>query len=748
LQEYSRAALASVPSLDDPAYVVFTSGTTGLPRGVVGTHRPLAHFFEWHVRQFGFRRSDRFSMLSGLSHDPLLRDIFTPLTVGATVFIPRPTPFWNPESLLGWLRDEQISVVHIVPSLAKILVEPKAGQTLPHLRLVCFGGEALYLPLVEGLRQLAPEVGVANFYGTTETPQAVGCYLLPVEKAGSRTVLPRLPQQNICIGKGIQNVQLLLLNRAGRLAGIGEVGEICVRTPYLAKGYLDHHDLTQERFVRNPYTTSPEDRIYKTGDHGRFLPDGNILFTGRGDDQVKIRGYRVELGEIESVLATHPQILQAALAVQEHGPDGKVNLTAFVVPRAGSCPSKADLRHFLLQRLPEYMVPVNFTNLQSLPLTPNGKVDRNALAGLKLDAAETVSVLPDTPTEKALARIWCHLLGKKQVGIQDNFFESGGYSLLAMSMVSQIKRDLRIDLTLRMIFQYPTIQSLASQIAKPAAERKKSELIHFQAGVSGPDLIFLVDEGSFGFFKLVPLLDKDLSLYISVSHLPPAALKASAQNRLNDLPTMPELAARHVALIKSRNSGRPIILAGHCFGGNLATEVAAQLMQQGEEVKAILMIDTWMTEPGWWWGIRAWVRAHLKNLLQNGPNYFWHKSQRRVRIEKEEQARQMRLLADENNEFNVPWSAVLRVYRRARAADIWQRPVVPCRGTLFLSRDDWQSNAYRKIDNNLGANRWFVNKVEVVDVPGDHVTVLDEKHLPELAQCFNDALRKIRGLNS
>ncbi|MCP4655124.1 MAG: AMP-binding protein, partial [bacterium] len=238
--------------------------------------------------------SDRFPMLSGLAHDPLLRDLFTPLWLGATLVIPDPEEIGNPGWLPEWMRREAISVAHLTPAMGRLLCSGIAAAT-PALRYLFFGGEPLRRQDLSRVRELAPEAACVNFYGTTETPQAVGYFVVPA--AELRDTVP--------VGRGIADVQLLVLNPSGGLAGIGEKGEICVRTPHLALGYLDDPELTRERFPANPFAAQAGDRIYRTGDLGRYLPDGNLEFLGRADHQVKIRGFRVELGEIEAILAEH-----------------------------------------------------------------------------------------------------------------------------------------------------------------------------------------------------------------------------------------------------------------------------------------------------------------------------------------------------------------------------------------------------------------------------------------------------------
>lgn len=342
LRQHSTDEPDAVRSPDDIAYVAFTSGSTGIPKGVIGTHGPLAHFIEWHAKTFGLRESDRFSMLSGISHDPLLRDIFTPLSLGASLCVPDQEYIGSPGWLAEWARQERITVMHLTPAMGQLLTIMGAGSysdqsvELASLRYAFFGGDALTLGDVVNIRKLAPSVRCVNFYGTTETPQGVAYFIVP-DREDERPEGKALHRDRVPLGKGIEGVQLLVLNRAQRLAGIGELGEIAVRTPYLTRGYINDETLTQARFTCNPYTPGADDRIYRTGDLGRYLPDGNVEFLDRMDNQVKIRGFRVELGEVESALVRHPGISEAVVvAVDDH--HGHKRLVAYLIPDTRKAP--------------------------------------------------------------------------------------------------------------------------------------------------------------------------------------------------------------------------------------------------------------------------------------------------------------------------------------------------------------------------------------------------------------------------
>ena len=464
LEDYSDKDPAVAVGSDDLAYVAFTSGTTGEPKGIVGTHGPISHFLAWHTKKFSFNESDRFSMLSGLSHDPLLRDIFTPLWSGATLCIPEAEIILNPAKLMSWMSTRQITVAHITPALSELFSKgaqesESIKETLSCIRYVIFGGDVLRWRHIEKIKQIAPLAECVNYYGATETPQAMGYHIVDASKTGAYgDVIP--------LGKGIEGVQLLILNAAGRLAGVGEIAEVHVRTPYLSKGYLNDEALTAARFIGNPYTAIEGDRIYKTGDLGSYLPDGQVTFHGRCDRQVSLRGFRIELSEVETTLCLHPSVREAAVDVREDRPWYK-RLVAYVVAAAAeSAPSTSVLHAFLQEKLPDYMIPSAFVSMDALPLTANGKVDRRALPAPDLERSrlETKFVAPRTQDEEVLAKIWNEVLGLERVGVYDNFFELGGHSLLVTQVMSRLRDNFKMEFPLFRFFETPTIAGLSELI--------------------------------------------------------------------------------------------------------------------------------------------------------------------------------------------------------------------------------------------------------------------------------------------
>ncbi|MGE5820860.1 MAG: amino acid adenylation domain-containing protein [Deltaproteobacteria bacterium] len=443
---------------DDLAYVIFTSGSTGKPKGVMGRHGPLTHFSPWMAETFAMRETDRFSLLSGLSFNLLHRDVFTPLGLGATLCIPDAEDI-APGRLAEWLSKEAISIVHLTPAMGQILTRAN-GIKLPSLRCVFFGGDQLRKPDVELLWELTTAVTVVCFYGATETQRAVGHFIVPPKNHKLQEETPL--KEVMPLGRGIQDVQLLVLNSSGQLAGVGELGEIYVRSPHLAIGYLNDEQLTQERFVLNPFTQEPNDRLYKTAELGRYLPDGNIQWVGRMDRQVNIRGFRIEPREIEAALADHPAVQEAAVMAREDQPGDK-RLVAYLVLIKDHEATINELRRFLKQKLPDFMIPASFVFLESLPITPNGKTDFQALPTPNPSSATSQSqfVAPRTALETVIADVWKEVLGVDQVGVYDNFFDLGGHSLLSLQVIARLERETGLKVN-PMAFVTQTLGQLAS----------------------------------------------------------------------------------------------------------------------------------------------------------------------------------------------------------------------------------------------------------------------------------------------
>lgn len=430
------SALRGTPAAGT-GYVVFTSGSTGAPKAVRGRQRPVAHFLEHYAATFGLACDDRFAMLSGLSHDPLLRDVFAPLSVGATVCVPPPGLIRAPSELRDWLAAEQVTVAHLTPPLIRLLA-PARGPVLTSLRLAVSGADMLYGRDVALLRELAPAATVVNAYGATETPQVMSWEVIrPGEPAGP-------PSARISVGRPIEGVRLRIETIGRHAAAVGEHGRVIVCTPYLAEGLGDEYD---------------------TGDLGRWLPDGRVELTGRADDQVKIDGFRAGLPALDTQVRQLPYV-RDCLTLLRPAADGRLQPVTYLVPADGCSPSVERLRADLRASLPPYLLPAGVVLLGALPLTPNGKVDRTALPPWAPAEPAAGGRQPRAGLEQAIAGIWCRALGREHVSADVSFFDAGGNSMLMIWVQQQLESELGLQIPVLTLFEYPTVGALAGRLSQ------------------------------------------------------------------------------------------------------------------------------------------------------------------------------------------------------------------------------------------------------------------------------------------
>lgn len=449
---------------DGPAYVIYTSGTTGTPKGILGTRQGIAHLVGWIRDGFDVGPGDRFAHVTGIAFDAVFRDVFVPLTCGATLVIPTERALAEP---LDFLRSSRITVLNSVPSRVEHwLRQGRLGARLTHLRYSLFGGESLTAELVRRWRMIAPDTEVFNFYGPTETTIIKCSYRVP------EPVEPGVQP----IGMPLPNTQALIVGPDLRPCGIGEVGEIALRTPFRALGYLDAPDLMQARFIVNPQGSDPEDLVYRTGDRGRLREDGCIEILGRMDHQVKIRGMRIELADIEATLRRHPEVLQAVVVATEGSTLDRM-LVAFVV-LAGTPASVDALRPFLAERLPAWMLPSAYLVVDEIPLDANGKIDRRALLRAYEQPSSDGGGSHETPgaSEALVIRHVRELLGVERIEPDSDFFALGGDSQSAARLVSRLQRDAGVALPLRVPFETPVLREIARALDVLVASSRARDL--------------------------------------------------------------------------------------------------------------------------------------------------------------------------------------------------------------------------------------------------------------------------------
>jgi len=478
LSRFSEFPPAINVNENDLAYVSFTSGTTGERKAVKGSHGPLSRFINWQQKTFNLNENDRFSMLSGLGHDPLLRDIFTALCIGATVYIPSEQDIINHPGLLNWMQQEKITISHLTPSMATILtgLNDKSGtdKKLSKMRYFFFGGDTLTLSHVKRVKVLAGNASCVNFYGTTETPQAMSY---------SKVTSDRLMNNTIPIGKGRDGVQILVLNEGQSLSGIGEHGEIYVRTPDLTQGYVGDQLLTNQNYVPSLHRNDQHDFMFKTGDIGRYLPNGEVEILGRNDELVNIRGYRLHLDEVKETIEEINGVEQTFVHL-ESDENGNKTLIAYIVLKELNLISTFEVRNLLKSKLPTYMIPNHIKEIRELPLTRNGKVNVDALPSyIETEVNIAHHQKPRTDIENAVSIIWKQSLGITDVSIDDNFFDLGGHSLLMLSVFEKLSNEVNDKLTMIDLFKYPTIRQLANFLS----EEDKKHDSHKQVESRGYD---------------------------------------------------------------------------------------------------------------------------------------------------------------------------------------------------------------------------------------------------------------------
>lgn len=446
---------------ENAVYVIYTSGSTGVPKGVAVSHSNLANYASFICRKLNAGlEALNFATVSTLGADLGNTSIFPALISGGCLHVIGYETGMAGNLFSEYVKRHPVDVLKITPShLHSLLASPEGPSVLPRKYLI-LGGEAASWELVRKVQQTG-KCAVINHYGPTEA--TVGCCTFSVADNDVSAWAPA----TVPIGRPIANDQVYIVDQRMRPVPIGVPGELCIGGAGIAKGYLNQPQQTAERFVKDPFCKDVNARIYRTGDLARFLPDGNIEFLGRIDQQVKIRGFRVEPAEIESVLKKHPAVQQVVI-VPQSDKSGDKRLVAYVVGSKMVAPDIEDLRSFLQEKLPDYMVPSAIISLESLPLTRNGKVDVSALPSPEqvASATERRVVAPRNPVEEGLLDIWRQVLQLDRFGVQDNFFDLGGHSLLATQVISRVRSTFRVQLPLRSLFDAPTVAGLADQIAQ------------------------------------------------------------------------------------------------------------------------------------------------------------------------------------------------------------------------------------------------------------------------------------------
>jgi len=573
------------------AYIVYTSGSTGQPKGVLCPHRGAVNYLSFIARTYALCRDDVVLQLASLSFDASVRDILSPLIVGARVVVVPDDKAKDPRALLATLKSQcATALLSVVPTLLRALLAEALddGDVYHSLRLILTSGENLPLSLCRQACEIfGVGVSVVNQYGPTECTMTSTYYPVLTSENGEGTAL---------VGRPIANAQVYILDRRLRPVPIGVVGEVYIGGIGVTRGYVNRPDLTAERFVPHPYADAPGARLYRTGDLARYRSDGNIEFLGRRDHQIKLRGYRIELGEIEAVLGRHLAVREALVVARKDDEDGEdengaVQLVGYVVPRPGQEIAVGELHALLREQLPAYMAPSALVALEAWPLTPNGKVDRAALPALgpadrEMGHALHLFVAPETGLQRQLVEIWEELLDARPIGIADDFFHLGGHSLLAVRLIDRIVRVTGRRIPLASLFADATIAGLSHALTGQGGADAAFPLVRVQAGGVNKPFFFLhgdVEGGGFYCASLARLLDAEQPFYA----LPPHGVEGGP------IPaTIEAMATDYLKLIRTVQPEGPYLLGGFCNGGLVAFEMARQLGARGQEVDLLVLIDT------------------------------------------------------------------------------------------------------------------------------------------------------------
>jgi amino acid adenylation domain-containing protein len=706
------------------AYVLFTSGSTGRPKGVALEHRAAVNFLQWAKQVFTPQELAAVLFSTSVCFDLSVFEIFVTLSAGGKIILAR-----NALHLPTLPAKDEVTLINTVPSaMAELL---RMGAVPASVKTVNLAGEPLSDALVEQIYATTHADKVYNLYGPTETT-TYSTYTLV--RRGSP----------VTIGRPIANTQCYILDASRNPVPMGVKGELYLAGSGLARGYYGRPELTNERFVPNPFREERGGRMYRTGDLCHWLPDGNIQYLGRIDHQIKLRGFRIESGEIENVLCSHSGVREAVVVVRE---EGEKRLVAYVVLAGEPACTTTELRDYLKQKLPGYMVPAAWVALPALPLTPNRKIDRQALSGADYMPSEWQSVqnsvLAQTLLEMRLGQIWQQILGVRNIGVRDNFFAVGGHSLLAVRIIGEINKLLDVSLTLPTFFLNPTIEGLARVLEQENETKPGPKLIPLRPARSEGAIFFL--DPSIGMLRSAELLDEGPALFAVSWLFSRAVLEAVRDKRAAKSLRLEDIAAPLAALIKGQQVSGPRVLVGYCFIGNLAFEVAHQLQRDGVRVDMIVMLDSWRTSISWWQRLKVVTRDRALWSVSWRLRYLWSIPTRLAgRVFGSSESRHTRGPTVEQEDplhrGHVPREIQDRIARSVRRH--YQCRPLEALGVLVRAREGHLARQ-NIIDPTHGWGDLFKHGLEFVDISSDHNSLITDAIVLDLNQVIQKCLPRL-----
>ncbi|OKH59454.1 hypothetical protein NIES2130_09045 [Scytonema sp. HK-05] len=724
-------------------YVIFTSGSTGKPKGVALPHRAITNLIQWHLATL--QTEVGILQFASLSFDASIHEMFVAWCSGGTLFIVSETVRLDLDSLIHFLANKPIQKVILPVVVLQQLAEVYGQQKhlFKNLTEIITTGEQLQVnrPIVNLFNNLE-NCSLHNHYGPSET-HVVTAFTF----SGTPDTWSAYPP----IGQPIDNTQMYIVDSNFQPVPIGVTGELYIGGVGLANGYYNRPELTKQKFIPNPFKA--EDYLYKTGDLARYLPDGNIEFLGRIDHQVKIRGFRVEPGEIETVLNQHPEIQTTVAIVREDTPGDK-RLVAYVVPHENCVPTISQLRQFLKAKLPPYMVPA-IVILDSLPLTPNGKVDRRALQAPADTSDADKFVAPRSQVELQLAQIWSRILKVDKVGVQDNFFDLGGHSLLTPYLMAQIKQQFGKDIPIASLYQNPTIEQLATIVQADSDSSIWSSLVAIQPNGSKPPLFCLPGAAGtpFYLYDLARCLGSDQPFYSFQAN--------TLSGESESITPVEDVAAQYIQELEVVQPQGPYFLAGHSFGGKLAFEMAQQLLRKGHKVSFVAILDTtapfYQEKPeGFDWDNAKWlaqlagaieiIYAKKLDISDDILQCFVWEDQLKYVLERLKNAD---ILPPDDEIMQL--NNMVQLLKANSLVNYVPQQVYPIRITLLRASEtstveESNNEVLSEIlqDSTWGWSKFSTEPVDIHFVPGNHVTMMTQPHVQVLAERLKACIQEVQ----
>ncbi len=715
------------------AYLIYTSGSTGKPKGVAMRQGPLVNLLQWQLENFSFTPAARTLQFASINFDVSFQELFSTWCAGGTLILIEEEQRRDSAALLRFIHENRVERIFLPFVALKHLADAAEREQLfpERLREVITAGEQLQItPQLITFFSKLKKCTLENQYGPSEA------HVVTVHRLeGPAETWPPLPT----IGKPIANVQMYILNEQMRPVPIGVAGQLFIGGICLARGYLNRPELTDEKFVRHPFSKDPQSRVYKTGDLARYLPDGNIEFLGRIDHQVKIRGFRIELGEIEAVLSKHPDVREAVASAVEVA--GEKQLVAYIV--SSNRVTSGALREYLKTHVPTYAIPGSFVFLEKLPLSPNGKVDRKALPlPTEEDAPSTDAEvkMPRDPLEMQIKLVFEKFLKRRNIGIDVSFFEIGGDSLQALKLVLEIERVTGKKFPLSVLYEASTIEALSARIQQQSSESSFSSLVPLQPLGSKPPLylIHTTPGDVLGYGNLIyHLFDQ-----------PCYGLQSLGMDNVDNAhKTVPEMAAYYVRLIREKQPHGPYHLGGWCYGGIIAVEMAHQLLAAGEKVAPLILIETPAPAPAlsspyyfirrlgcairmgpikWILYLQAKIRYYRSAQSDHEKRY------RRVDVQDDQTAAE----TEQQNKFIAKLEYLYGV--NISALNGYKSKFYPGKIILFNAVEDDPAVIHDPYYGWPG----LAQDIQVHELPGNHDTILMEPNVRILAQKLAQCLER------